>query len=191
MFNRVKTICVLGVGLLAMLLGTTAEAHYTYVRGKYYYHSVGCDATIGSLPVHPDPLEVKCQVDATRVELLCPGNVPEILNFEISPLRLVADVQIPPGQTQVEVLVDDSPLLMSCSGSQPSFNALVRNMISMVTISKCASLVGHPCLVRLVTGTAIAQCELPAQFNFDNYPENLPPDGTQYTCTDPIKVHVY
>lgn len=187
MFNRVKTICVLGVGLLAMLLGTTAEAHYMYVRGKYYYHSVGCEVTIGSVPVHPDPLEVKCQVDATQVELLCPGNVTEILNFGNSPLRLVADVQIPPGQTQVEVFVDDSPLLMSCSGSQPSLNALIRNMVSTVTISKCASLVGDPCSVRLVTSTAVAGCGLPAEFNFDN----LPPDNTEYTCTVPIKVHVY
>ena len=80
MSKTVKTIGLLGLTLLAML-GTTAEAHYTYVRGKYYYHSVGCDVTIGSLPVHPDRLEVKCQVHATQVELLCPGNVTEILNF--------------------------------------------------------------------------------------------------------------
>ena len=187
MSKTVKTIGLLGLTLLAML-GTTAEAHYTYARGTYYDHSVGCDVTIGSVPYPPDRLEVKCQVHATQVELLCPGNVTEILNLVNSPLRLVADVQIDPGQTQVEVFVDDSPLLlMSCSGSQPSLNALIRNMVSTVTISKCASLFGNPCSVRLVTSTAVAGCGLPADFNFDN----LPPDYTEYTCTVPIKVHVF
>jgi|GEM_PF-2182758 len=61
MFNRVKTIGLLGVGLLAML-ATKAEAHYMYARGNYYYHSVGCEATIGSVPVPSDRLEVKCRL---------------------------------------------------------------------------------------------------------------------------------
>ena len=189
MSKTVKTIGLLGLALLAML-GTTAEAHYTYARGTYYYHSVGCDVTIGSVAYPPDRLEVKCQVDATQVELLCPGNVTQILNFGNSQLRLVADAQLDPGETRVEVDVDDSPLLdspllMTCDGSQPPLNVLIHSMVAKVTISKCASLV--ECLVPLVTETAVTGCVLPAQFNFDN----LPPDYTEYTCTAPFKVHVY
>lgn len=202
MFNRVKTIGLLGVGLLAMLLGTKAEAHYMYANGKYYSHSVGCQATIGSVPVHPDPLDVKCQVYATKVELLCPGEVVEYLNFEQSPLSLVTShVQIPAGQTQVDVLVDDSPIRNLCDCDPPGcdplqdIKALVRNMVATVTISKCASPVGDPCSVLLVTSTAAATCEFPALFNtFANYPaqgtEYVDPPNTN-TCTVPIKVHVH
>jgi hypothetical protein len=45
MFKRVKTIGLLGIGLLAML-GTKAEAHYMYVNGKWVYHSIGCQADL-------------------------------------------------------------------------------------------------------------------------------------------------
>lgn len=190
MFKRVKTIGLLSVGLLAML-ATKADAHYMYVSGNYYYHSVGCQATIGSLPNPPDPLAVGCVVNTVQVETLCPDL--SIVSLPIQ-ANLVAQVKIPPGQTEVEVIVSDNPLLNpglnNACGTLSPIAVLIRNMASTITVFRCVGLVVDPCLVRLPTSTATALCELPAQFNFDNYPENLPPDGTPFTCTDPVIVHV-
>lgn len=188
MFKRIKTIGLILVALLAML-GTKAEAHYMYVNGEYYYHSVGCQATIGSLSNPPDPLAVQCVVTTAQVETLCQDL--SIVSLPIQ-LSLSAQVQIPPGQTQVEVLVSDSPLLNpavnNTCGNLAPIAALIRNMASTVTISQC---VGSDCSVRLVTSTAQAQCALPAGYNLSNYPANLPPDGTPFTCTAPVTVHVF
>jgi hypothetical protein len=195
MFKRVKTIGLLGIGLLAML-GTKAEAHYMYVNGKWVYHSIGCQATIGSLSDPPDRLVVECVVDTAVVETLCPDM--SIVSLPIQ-VRLVAQVLITPGQAQVEevkveVIVSDAPLLNvnlnpSCGDSTPT-DVLIRNMDSTISIFQCAGPVGDPCSVRLLTSIAAAQCELPAKFKLDNYPKNLPPDGTRYTCTYPVIEHV-
>ena len=187
MFKRIKTIGLTLVALLAML-GTKAEAHYMYAGGDWYYHSVGCQATIGSLLNPPDPLAVQCVVTTALVETLCSDLSIVSLPIQVS---LSAQVQIPPGQTQVEVLVSDSPLLNptvnNACGSLVPIDVLIRNFASVVTISKC---VGLGCLVQLVTSTAAATCTLPAGYNLVNYPANLPPDGTPFTCTNPVIVHV-
>jgi hypothetical protein len=185
MFRTVKTIGLLSVGLLAML-GTKAEAHYMYVHGKWVYHSIGCQATIGSLLDPPGPLVEECVVNTAMVETRCSDRSIVIFPIEVT---LVAEVLIPPGQPQAEVVVSDDPLLdvnlnPACGDSTPT-DVLILNMNSTISIFQCVGPVVAPCSVRLLTSTAAAQCELPAQFNLDNYPENLPPDGTPYTCTDP------
>jgi hypothetical protein len=190
MFKRVKTIGLLGVGLLAML-GTKTEAHYMHVNGKWVYHSIGCQATIGSLSDPPDRLAVVCEVTTAVVETLCPDL--SIVSLPIQ-VTLSAERQIAPGKTKVEVIVSDAPLLdvdlnPSCGDSTP-IDVLIRNMDSTISVFQCAGPVGDPCSVRLLTSTAAAQCELPAQFNLDNYPKNLPPDGTPFTCTYPVIEHV-
>lgn len=190
MFKRIKTIGLTLGGLLAML-GTQAEAHYVYMHGDYYYHSVGCEATIGSLPNPPDPLVVGCVVATVQVETLCPDLSIVSLPLQVS---LTNQVQIPPGQTEVEVPVSDDPLLSldlnDACGALAPIAALIRNFAPTVTISKCAGLLGNPCSVLLVTSTATSLCALPSQYNLDNYPENLPPAGTPFTCTNPLIVHV-
>jgi hypothetical protein len=187
MFKRVKLSGLLGVALLAML-GTKAEAHYMYVDGEYYYHSVGCQVTIGSLASPPDPLACGCLVVTAQVETLCPDL--SIVSLPIQ-LNLSNQVLIPPGQTQVEVPVSDKPLLdpavnTACGGVAP-IAALIRNFASTVTISKCF---GLGCLVKLVTSTAVTTCTLPALYDLVNYPANLPPDGAPFTCASPIIAHV-
>jgi len=190
MFKRIKVIGLTLVGLLAML-GTQAEAHYMYVDGRYYYHSVGCGVTIGSVPTPPDPFAVTCAVVTTQVETLCPGGsiVGALLQVNVS-----AQV-LDPGETEVDVLVDDAPLLdgdvnNACGGSDPT-DVLIREMATTVTISKCVSLVGDPCSVLLLTSTAVATCELSEDYDLEDYPDNLPEVGTDYTCTDPPTiVHV-
>lgn len=198
MCKTVKTIGLLGVGLLAML-GTKAEAHYMYVNGDWVYHSIGCQATIGSLLNPPGPLVEECVVNTAMVETLCPDLSIVSLPIQVS---LVAQVLMAPGQTQAEVIVSDAPLLdvnlnPSCGDSTPT-DVLILNMNSTISIFQCVGPVVAPCSVRLLTSTAAAQCELPAQFNLDNYPENLPPDGTPYTCTNsinsllpPVVTHIY
>lgn len=187
MSKSLKMLGLLGVTLLAML-GTQSEAHYMYVRGDYYYHSVGCDVTIGSLASPPDPVAVQCLVVTAQVETLCPDL--SIVNLPLQ-LNLSAQTQLSAGQTRVEVIVSDSPLLdptanSACGGVTPTA-ALIRSFASTVTISKCS---GLGCAVKLVTSTAATTCTLPATFDLTSYPANLPPDGTAFTCSSPIIVHV-
>lgn len=196
MSKRVKRVMtVMMVGLVA-ILGTKAEAHYMYVSGKYYYHSVGCEVTIGSVPVHPDPVEVKCQlITITQdpitgqilppVEVLCQNqNIITLPN----PVSLVAQVLTDPGETHVEVIVSSSPFLQHlCDGSDPTA-VLIHNFASTITISKCVGLFANPCSVLLPTSTATTlRCMLPTEENYDIY--NLPDDGTPYTCSVPVSAH--
>jgi hypothetical protein len=201
MSKTVKTIGLLGLALLAML-GTKAEAHYIYVNGRWIYHSVGCIAELESV-LNPAtvPSSVECVVNTGLVETLCQG--PNGLVHTVSlPIQvtLVSKALIAPGDVtgpglaEVEVIVPDAPLLNvnlnpACVNSTP-IAVLIHNMASTITVFRCVGLVADPCLVRLVTSTAEAQCELPAQFNLENYPANLPPDGTPFTCTDLISAHV-
>ena len=188
MFKGINTAGLLGIGLLAGL-ASNAEAHYIYVDGEYIYHSVGCQATIGSIPAQPDPLVVGCVVTTGTVETLCPDH--SIISLPIQ-LSLSNQVQIPPGQTQVEVVVSDNPLLdpdvnNACGGATP-LDALIRSFASVVTISKCS---GPGCTVQLVTSTAASSCSLPTQYDLLNYPLSIPPDGTLFTCSSPIVVHSF
>lgn len=187
MFKRVTKIGLLGVALLAMF-GTKAEAHYMYAHGDWVYHSVGCQVTIGSIPSSPVSTVVHCLVVTAMVESLCPD---ESIVSSALQLNLSSQVQTTSGQTYVEVPVSDSPLLNhalnNACGSDDPDAALIRTMASTVTISKC---VGLGCAVQLVTSTAVATCTLPSGYSLVNYPANIPPDGTPFTCTSPVVVHV-
>jgi len=195
MFNRVKTIGLLGVGLLAML-ATKAEAHYMYARGNYYYHSVGCEATIGSVPVPSDRLEVKCRlVTVTEdpitgevlppVEVLCQDQ--SIVTLP-DPVSLVVQVITDPGETHVEVIISNSPFKYLCGGNDPTA-VLIHNFSSTITISKCTGSLLDPCSLLLETSIATTpRCMLPTEGNYDIH--NLPPGGTQYDCEAPLIVHV-
>lgn len=188
MFKRIKTAGLLVISLFTVFAGN-AEAHYIYVGGEYIYHSVGCQVTIGSIPNPPDPLAVSCVVTTATVETLCPDQ--SIISLPIQ-LSLSSQLQVPAGQTQVEVTVSDNPLLdplvnNACGGATP-LNALIRGFASVVTISKCS---GPGCPVQLVTSTAASTCTLPPQYDLLNYPLNLPPDGTTFNCSSPIVVHLF
>ena len=134
MFKRVKTLGLLGVGLLAML-GTKTEAHYILVNGKWVYHIVGYQVKIGSLPTNPDPLRVTCTLNVLQVELLCPNLQSVRLNFTLGEIILNDFINIPAGQTEAEVLVDDDSLLNLAGCTGEPIHALIRNMVSTVTVS--------------------------------------------------------
>ncbi|CAN5732109.1 hypothetical protein BH18PSE1_BH18PSE1_06460 [soil metagenome] len=178
MFKRVKTIGLLGVGLLAMLLGTKAEAHYMYVSGKYYSHSVGCYVEIGTASPS-NRWEVECQVNATIVELLCPDESTVTLDL-YPPVSLSAHVKKSAGETSAEVLVDDSSLLnLGACGPE---RALVRNMVGTVTIYMCNGTGKDPCSSRLKTSTAMSTCFLPEEYSIYAYPPD-PEFPWEFTCT--------
>lgn len=189
MFNKVKTIGFLSVGLLVMLLGTKAEAHYVYASGTYYYHSVGCEATIGSLSNPPDPLIVECVVTAVRVDARCPDLSIVSLPIQVS---LTAQVQIVPGQTQVEVIVPDTSLLnngniiIACGGTPNA--VLIRDMVSTVTIQCVGPSASCPAPL-VTTGTATATCTLP--YDFGDYPPPITPPFWEFNCTPPVVTHIY
>ncbi len=201
MVNRVKTIGLTLVGLFTMLLGAQAEAHYMYVNGTYYYHSVGCEATVGSTEV--DPWTVDCAVATTLVETLCQRNGSFVYPPVLSQIQLNLVAQGPIVQnnaTQVEAIVSDAPLLnvnlnLSCSIystplaiSTPAV-VLIHNMASVLNVYQCAS---DSCAGenRTLTSTAATSCTLPLEFNLNHYPANLPPVGTQYNCVQPQILHV-
>jgi len=179
MFKRVKTIGLLGVGLLAMLLGTKAEAHYMYVSGKYYSHSVGCYVEIGTASPS-NRWEVECRVNAIMVELLCPDESKVTLDL-YPPISLSAHVKKSAGETSAEVLVDDSSLLnLGACGPE---RALVRNMVGTVTIYMCNGKGKDPCSSRLKTSTAMSTCFLPKGYSIYDYPPPDPEFPWQFTCT--------
>lgn len=201
MFKSAKAIGISGVVLLVMLIAE-ADAHYMYASGRWVYHSVGCIAEVESVS-NPSttPAVVECAVSTTLVETLCqdasgyvyPVTLP--LQVGLSAAVPIAVEHVSEGLAEVEVVVPDAPLLdinvnLACVGATP-IDVMVRNMASTVTVSRCVGSILGPCEVRLVTSTAEAVCELPPQFNFSNYPENLPPEGTPYSCTEPLVVHVF
>ncbi len=202
MFQRIATAGLLSVGVFIIMLGPMAEAHYMYARGRWVHHSVGCIAEIEDVP-NPGtvPASVECVVNTAQVETLCEG-LSGLLNTVISTIPISLDARNPivpddvTGRTaEVEVIVPDEPLLdvdinPVCVNSTPT-DVLIRDMTSTVTIFECAGPAAEPCSVRLVASTATAQCELPAQFNLDSYPANLPPEGTPYICTNPVVEHLH
>jgi hypothetical protein len=201
MFSRIQMVGFLGAGLIA-LLGTKADAHYMYASGRYIYHSVGCIAEIEAVP-NPavSPAVVECIVVTAVVETLCQdasGNrYPVIapLQVSLSAQASIVPANVTAGLAEVEVVVPDSPLLnvnlnLSCTSATP-IAVLIRNMAPTVTVFRCVGSIAGPCAVRLMTSTATALCELPAQYSLDNYPANLPPDGTPFACTDPLIVHPF
>lgn len=183
MFKRIKTIGLLGIGLLAML-GTKAEAHYVYYNGHWYYHSVGCQVEIGSMETAP--ATVKCVVTPTLVETLC-TDLSIVTGLTITGFSIEAQVQeIEPdnGQATVEVSIDpdDDALLQEvinlyplvCGGTP--IDALIRSMASTVTIYKCVGS-SDPCSSLLLTYTKNVTCALPSGCTLDECPNN------EYTCT--------
>jgi hypothetical protein len=201
MFNRLKMIGLTLVGVLAILSGTRAEAHYMYVNGRYYYHSVGCEAAIAS--TEADPWTVDCAVATTLVETLCQRSGSFVYPPVLSPiqLHLVAQGPIAPNSSlQLEAIVSDAPLLnvnlnLACSiYSTPLAVAtpavvLIHNLTSVLNVYQCtsSSCSGED---RTLTSTASTSCTLPLQFNLQNYPANLPPVGTEYNCLSPQAFHV-
>jgi hypothetical protein len=198
MFKRIKTIGLTLVGLLAML-GTKAEAHYYYYNGYWYYDSVGCDVTIGSLPTTPDPLDVVCVVTTTQVEALCPLPQPHVVSLSIQVILSAQQHLVPaPGQAQahVQVVVSDTPLLSNpdilaaCSNSTPTA-VLIRKLASTVTI-QCEG-PSSSCLAPLLTtSTATATCTFPlvdAHGNPYDLLTNPPQSGTKYISADVTHVN--
>ncbi|OOO03723.1 MAG: hypothetical protein USCGTAYLOR_00002 [Chromatiales bacterium USCg_Taylor] len=170
---------VMMIGMVAML-GVEAEAHYMYVSGRYYYHSIGCYAEIGTR-FPPNRWEVECQVNATRVELLCPDGSTVTLNLD-TPVSLSAHVQKSAGKKSAEVLVDDSSLLNL--GACAPERALVRNMVGTVTIYMCNGTGKDPCSSRLKTSTAMSTCSLPEGYSIYDYSPPDPEFPWQFTCND-------
>ncbi len=201
MVKKITTISLLGISLFVMF-GMTAEAHYMYVRGRWVSHSVGCIAEIEDVP-NPGtvPASVECVVNTAQIETLCEG-LGGLLNTVISTIPISLDAQTPivpedvtDGIAEVEVIVPDEPLLEVdlnpvCVNGTPT-DILIRDMASTVTVFECVGPAAEPCSVRLVASTATAQCELPGQFNLDNYPANLPPGGTPYACRNLVVEHIH
>jgi hypothetical protein len=176
MFKRVKTIGLLGVGLLAML-GTKAEAHYIFVNGKWVWHSVGCQSTIGDLPNPPDPLIAKCDVITIQVDARCPDlSIVSVLIEE----SLTAQKQIPPGLTTFEVIVpvvsllNNGNIVIACGGTPNAI--LIRDMVSTVTIQCVGPSASCPAPL-VTTSTKKARCWLPYDFG-DYPPPSTPPSGS-------------
>lgn len=185
MFKSVRMIGLSLVGLFA-IFATKAEAHYMYAAGNYYYHSVGCEITaFDSMPPTSWGWGGTCAVITTKIDVLCPNSL--LAGLEIQVVLPPRTAIYRPGQTlPVEMTVDDSPIkvhpsvVSACGGSNASA-VLIQNMVSTITVFLCDQVA--PCLpltpLDPVTSIVTASCELPLGYG----PDNLPPDGTPYTCT--------
>lgn len=196
MYKKINATSLLAAALPAMLT-MNAEAHYMYTHGRWYYHSVGCQAEIESM--NTAPASVKCVVITELIETLCqyPGGLAYPASLPIQ-VGLEAQALIEPdseGRATVEVVIPDAPLLdvvlnlnpSPCDASSTPVAVLIRNMASMVSVSKCVGSVLSPCSVSLLTSTATASCALPAEYTF----ASLPPPGTWFSCPNPVIVHVF
>ncbi len=98
------------------------------------------------------------------------------------------------GKAHVAVHIDDAPLLDPQFCVNPNWipvAVLIRSLTAEINTYACVGPDTDPCSVRGdLASTVVKQCELPAQYNFNNYPNNLPPIGTPYDCPIQTFVHV-
>jgi len=202
MFKRVLMLGLLGVSLVA-LLGTGAEAHYQGYIAGVHVKSLVCTVSLKSVPsLDAHPAITECIVTTGSVEILCknpaghdvlPGeSATQVTLVDQAPVeQSVAEKK--KGRAHVSVEVDDTPLLDPEFCVNPNWipvAVLTRSLTSEINTYACVGPDTDPCSVRELASTVVQQCELPAQFNFDNYPNNLPSVGTPYDCPIQTFVHV-
>jgi hypothetical protein len=206
MLKRFVMIGLLGISVIGML--RTAEAHYIPTLSGWAWHSVECIVDLKSVPsptTHPALTE--CVVNTALVEVLCRNPA----SHEVAPGRsarrvtLVTQEQLEEGNitnkkkglAHVEVTVSDEPLLnpeFCVNRNWIPIDVLIREMAAEINTYECTGPAGNECgdgFLNLAS-TVTANCVLPAEINFDDYPDNLPPEGTdvQYECTNKVTEHV-
>jgi hypothetical protein len=197
-----RVMGVLTVGLVAML-GAEAEAHYIVVAGKAKYCSVCVDVGLhGDEATPPHDEEVEVTVTTSITEYLCQNTIQTVTDQ----VALVVRTSIEQGDithatdqngtllltTTAEVkniVVSDMALLVASNPSNPCGNVapsdvLIRAM--SLKIVYCDP--GDLTLCKPLSTLQFEQCTLPVKFNFNNYPNKLPPVGTLYDCTAPIHI---
>jgi hypothetical protein len=201
MFKRVLMFGLLSVSLVA-LLETGAEAHYLGYIAGIHYSSINCTVSLKQVPsLDAHPAETECTVTTGSIEILCKnpkGNL--VAGESATPVTLVAQAPVEQtvaekkkGKAHVAVHIDDTPLLDPQFCVNPNWipvAVLTRSLTSEIKTYACVGPDTDPCSVRELASTVDQQCELPAQYNFNNYPNNLPPIGTPYDCPIQTFVHV-
>ena len=195
-----QQIFKLVVGLLA-LSALSAQAHYLVTStGKLYYHSIGCDTVLKSVP-NPDvkPGLVECVATTAAVELLCRNPV----NNNVAPGQsaiqtvLVASERIDQsditdkakGKALVTVVIEDDELLNPEYCVNPNWipvQVLIRTLSARVNAYACTGDGPDPCSTRVLTSHLEKTCNLPAEYDFSNPPIS---GVTEYQCTEPVIVH--
>lgn len=196
--NRFIVQC--SMALLA-LFSLSAQAHYLVTStGKLFYHSIGCETVLKSVP-NPDikPGMVECVASTAAIELLCQNPAGHNVAPGQSATRvvLVASERIDQsditdkakGKANVTVIVEDDELLKPEYCVNPNWipqQVLIRTLTARVNAYACTGDGLDPCAERVLTSHLEKTCTLPAQYDFNN----LPISGiTEYQCTQPVIVH--
>lgn len=193
-----RVMRVMMVGLLA-ILGAAAEAHLIVKNGKGWVCSICVSAEAseenqGSVDPtkHIELLEYLVMI--RRTELLCPNDVED----SKVPVNLVVRKQVEPSditrvinqegklvglaRADVAARVSDLPLKedLKCSDSSSAGDVLVRQ--AGVVINTYACDLTDPTVCSSVSSLSLGTCTLSGKFNLKEYPKNLPPIGTLYSC---------
>lgn len=195
-----KLIIKLTVGILA-LFAVSAQAHYLVTStGKLFYHSIGCETVLKSVP-NPDvkPGEVECVASTAAIELLCrnPANNNVAPGQSAIQVVLVASERIDQsditdkkkGKANVTVIIEDDELLNPEYCVNPNWvptQVLIRTLSARINAYACTGDDPDPCSTRVLTSHLEKTCTLPSEYDFDN----LPISGvTEYQCSEPVIVH--
>ncbi|HEX4881325.1 MAG TPA: hypothetical protein VFV18_03160 [Porticoccaceae bacterium] len=195
-----RFIVKLAVGMLA-LCSLSAQAHYLVTStGKLYYHSLGCETVLKSVP-NPDakPGMVECVASTATVELLCrnPANNNVAPGQSATQVVLVASERIDEsditdkakGKANVTVIIEDDALLKPEYCVNPNWipeQVLIRTLSARVNAYACTGDGLDPCDARVLTSHLEKTCTLPTEYDFNNPPIS---GVTEYQCTEPVIVH--
>jgi hypothetical protein len=190
----------LAVGILA-LCSLNAKAHYLVTStGKLYYHSIGCETVLKSVP-NPDakPGLVECVASTAAIELLCrnPADNNVAPGQSATRVVLVASERIDQsditdkakGKANVTVVISDDELLKPEYCVNPNWipeQVLIRTLSARVNAYACTGDDLDPCAMRTLTSHLEKTCTLPAEYDFNNPPIS---GVTEYQCTEPVIVH--
>ena len=195
-----RFIVKMAVGVLA-LCSLSAQAHYVVTStGKLFYHSIGCETVLKSVP-NPTakPGLVECVASTATVELLCRNPANNSVNPGRSAIQavLVASERVDEsdidkkekGKATVTVVIEDDALLKPEYCVNPNWipeQVLIRTLSARVNAYSCTGDGLDPCATRVLASHLEKTCTLPAEYDFNNPPI---PEVTEYQCTDPVIVH--
>ncbi len=210
--KTVKSVMtVMMVGLIAML-GAKAEAHWVVVKGRCFWHSGEC-VRQDKEPA-PDPVPIllppigEVVVTPKQVEILCDGIVQKLdLSSEQWTLATrrpivgsdITRVTNPRGKVsrngEWAVIVSDAHFLedpdsIFCPKSTPK-DVIIREMAVKMNLY-CSRLTDKACFSKPDephSSWEAKTCTLPVGFNLEKYPENLPPRGTPFACSNITTCH--
>jgi hypothetical protein len=210
MGKRVMVIMMSLVISLVAMPRTSAEAHWINVGGTLYWTTLGCQWNLKGVPnTLTVPSQAECVATGFIVDVLCensqghqnknPGQSARqtviVGEHTITPgdftgkgkATVLVDVATDPVFSSSEFCVNDGWHVVQFNPPDGPYGYIVQQVTVDYNVYDCTD---ETCLTRTLASTAEYQCALPSGYNLDNFPTNLPPEGTQYSCTQVFNRHL-